>query len=94
MSGGASGCQRLAIPLGLGFIDMKTHHFIISYDSISKQWIHDIDQEEIHYNDGTVWSEIAQQWSSGYLGDGEHDQEDADLCEKINAALEQLNTNT
>ena len=74
---------------------MKTHHFIISYDSISKRWIHDIDQEEIHYNDGTVWSEITQQWSSGYLGDGEHDQEDADLCEKMNDALEQLNkTNT
>jgi hypothetical protein len=71
--------------------NMKTHHFIISYDSISKQWVHDIDQEEIHYNDGTVWSEITQQWASGYLGDGEHDQEDADLCEKINDALEQLN---
>ena len=85
---------------------MKTHHFIISYDSISKRWIHDIDQEEIHYNDGTICTEeleddiwadgtvhkyAVNKWSSGYLGDGEHDQEDADLCERMNDALEQLN---
>jgi hypothetical protein len=90
---------------------MKIHHFIISYDSISKQWVHDIDQEEIHYNDGTIctqeideeiWAdgtvhkyEGSKQWSGGYLGDGKYNQEDADLCEKINDALEQLNkTNT
>ena len=62
---------------------------------MSKRWIHDIDQEEIHYNDGTVFNDTTKDWTSGYLGDGEHDQEDADLCEKMNAALEQLNkTNT
>jgi hypothetical protein len=74
---------------------MKTHHFIISYDSISKQWVHDIDQEEIHYNDGTVFNDTTKEWTSGYLGDGEHDLDDANLCEKMNDALEQLNkTNT
>ena len=62
---------------------------------MSKRWIHDIDQEEIHYNDGTVFNDTTKDWTRGYLGDGEHDQEDADLCEKMNNALEQLNkTNT
>ena len=49
----------------------KTHHFIISYNTFRKEWELDIDAEETHFPDGTIYDYDSEQWNRDYDGDGE-----------------------
>lgn len=71
-----------------------THFFILSYDSVTKEWRHDVEQEENCLLDGTIHDETNDIWSSGYMGDGDYNALDLVLEEKIQASIDHLNTPT
>jgi hypothetical protein len=66
---------------------MKQHTFIISYNNTTKQWSHDIDQEEIHYEDGTIYNELTQKWERAYMPY----ELDHKLCELLDIMLQNAN---
>jgi hypothetical protein len=69
------------------YIPMKTHTFIISYDSTTKTWSHDIDQEEVHYENGTIYNELTQEWERAYTPY----ELDHKLCELLDIMLQNAN---
>ena len=71
-----------------------THFFILSYDSITKEWSSDYDKEEELFIDGTIQDNVTKQWSGGYLGDGEYHPLEEMLMDKISDAIDHLNTPT
>jgi len=73
----------------------NTHHFIISYNTVDKEWIHDVEQEEEVYLDGTILLNSPSgmhfgEMESGYK-DGVLNPMDDNLCQQLNKMLEKLN---
>lgn len=68
-----------------------THHFIVSYNTFRKEWELDIDAEETHFPDGTIYDYDSEQWNRDYDGDGEFYPEAEKLTEQISKAINQLN---
>lgn len=70
---------------------MAYHHYIISVDTESGEWVIDTEQEELRFPDGTVYNEDTNEWASEYLGDGEFLPHSAKLMKQLTGLLEQLN---
>lgn len=70
---------------------MTQHHFVIAYDTETKLWSWDTDQEELRFDDGTIYNEQTKEWSSGYLGDGEYDESDSDLATILQTNIRAMN---
>jgi hypothetical protein len=70
---------------------MKQHHFVIAYDTETKTWYWDTDQEEARFVDGTIYDKLAESWTSGYLGDGEYEPQEADLATILQTNLRAMN---
>lgn len=49
---------------------MAHFYYVIYFDEETKEWVHDCDTESVRFDEGTIWSEEDQEWTSGYLGDG------------------------
>ena len=69
----------------------KNHYFIVSYDTDNGEWDIDTDAETKFLNNETVYDTEADQWQTGYLGDGEYNDNDDDIAGKLYIALKQLN---
>ena len=69
----------------------KNHYFIVSYDTDNGEWDIDTDAETKFLNNETVYDTKTGQWQSGYLGDGEYNDNDDDIAGKLYIALKQLN---
>ena len=75
---------------------MIEHHFIIKY-SKEGGWEWDTDTEEVRYPDGTVFNDVSEEWSSGYIGwseekgEGEYLDDDDFIGQQLNALLEIAN---
>lgn len=70
---------------------MKQHHFVISFDEATGWWSWDTDSEEARFGDGTIYTEATNEWSSGYLGDGEYEPNEEILVEQLKRALWTMN---
>lgn len=82
------------INLGLlktGETTMKQHHFVISYDTETKLWSWDVDQEELRFDDGTIYNKETGEWSSGYLGDGQYEEQDGELSSILQTNIRAMN---
>jgi hypothetical protein len=69
----------------------KEHHFIVSFDEATGKWHWNTDQEEVRFVDGTICNYDTNEWSSGYLGDGEYEPAEESLVEQLKRALGIMN---
>lgn len=74
--------------------DVRQHHFILRYDSDTKQWELDTELESDLLPDGTIWNETALRWEHGYIGDGEYAHDEDQTMEAIVKAINMLNGET
>jgi hypothetical protein len=70
---------------------MKQHHFVISFDEATGAWSWNTDSEEAHFEDGTIYTEATNEWSSGYLGDGVYEPNEEILVDQLKRAVKIMN---
>jgi hypothetical protein len=70
---------------------MKKHYFVIAYDTQTNLWSWDTDQEELRFDDGTIYDETTKEWSSGYLGDGEYEEHEPELAQILQTNIRAMN---
>ena len=54
-------------------------------------WSWDTDVEEARFEEGTIYNLDTEEWSSGYLGDGEYEPAEEGLVEQLKHALYVMN---
>jgi hypothetical protein len=69
----------------------KEHHFVVSYNEKTKAWRWDSSVEEARFEEGTIYNYETNEWSSGYLGDGEYEPAEEGLIEQLKHALSVMN---
>jgi hypothetical protein len=69
----------------------KEHHFVVSFNEETGEWKWDTDVEEARFEEGTIYNIDSNEWSSGYLGDGEYDPAEEELVEQLKHALYVMN---
>jgi hypothetical protein len=69
---------------------MSKHHFLVMFDSETKNWEWDAETETAKFPDGTIWDDEKQEWYSGYLGDGGYDPIDDKISEYFPTVIETL----
>jgi len=70
----------------------RQYHFVIMFDEETKQWDFDIDNEEVAFNNGTIYNKETQEWEFGYEGDGVYNDTDRKLAELLTTQLEKWNS--
>ena len=60
---------------------MSNHHFVVMFDSETKEWIWDTETETAKFPDGTIWDEVKKEWYRGYMGDGGYDPVDEKITQ-------------
>ncbi len=61
-------------------------------DEETKQWDFDIDNEEVAFNNGTIYNKETEEWEFGYEGDGVYNDTDRKLAELLTNQLEKWNS--
>jgi hypothetical protein len=69
----------------------KEHHFVVSFNEETGKWKWDTDVEEARFEEGTIYNIDSNEWSSGYLGDGEYDTAEEELVEQLKHAIYVMN---
>ena len=69
----------------------KEHHVVVSFNEESGEWKWDTVVEEARFEEGTIFNTDSNEWSSGYLGDGEYDPAEEELVEQLKHALYVMN---
>ena len=70
----------------------RQHHYIVTYDSTTKTWYHDIASEEGFFPYGTIYNESYDLWESDYRGDGEYIAGTDELAQQFTDAMQTLNS--
>ena len=70
----------------------RQYHFVIMFDEETKQWDFDIDNEEVAFNNGTIYNIETGEWEFGYEGDGVYNDTDRKLAELLTTQLEKWNS--
>ena len=69
----------------------KTHHFVVSFNEGTGKWQWDTDAEEARFDEGTIFNYDTNEWSSGYLGDGEYEPAEENLIDQLTHAMGIMN---
>ena len=69
----------------------KEHHFVVSFNEETGKWKWDTSVEEARFDEGTIFNYETNEWSSGYLGDGEYEPAEEGLIEQLKHALGVMN---
>jgi hypothetical protein len=69
----------------------KEHHFIVKFNEETGAWSWDTDVEEARFDEGTIFNYDTNEWSSGYLGDGEYEPNEEELVNQLKHALYVMN---
>jgi hypothetical protein len=69
----------------------KEHYFVVKFDEQTGTWSWDTDIEESRFGDGTIYNSDTNEWSSGYLGDGEYEPAEDGLIEQLKHSLYVMN---
>jgi hypothetical protein len=70
---------------------MAHYYYLVYFDEETKEWIHDVDSEEIRLEGKTIWNTETEEWESGYLGDGIWNDKQDKTDEIMNDGLQYLN---
>lgn len=73
--------------------DIREYHFILMYNSRTKEWELDTDSEGVRFPNGNIWNATKQEWELGYLGEGEYTEGEQENTEKVMKAIKLLNKN-
>jgi hypothetical protein len=66
---------------------MALHHYVITFDSNTNEWVLDDDTLTARFPDGNVYDHDNEEWRDEYLGDALTDEAN----EIISNAVKQLN---
>lgn len=69
----------------------KEHHFVVTFNEQTGEWKWDTDVEEARFDEGTIFNYDTNEWSSGYLGDGEYEPAEDRLIEQLQQGLHTMN---
>jgi hypothetical protein len=69
----------------------KEHHFVVSFSEETGKWKWDTSVEEARFEEGTIFNYDTNEWSSGYLGDGEYEPAEEGLIDQLKHALGVMN---
>jgi hypothetical protein len=69
----------------------KEHHFVIKFSESTNSWSWDTDVEEARFDEGTIFNYDTNEWSSGYLGDGDYEPAEDKLIEQLSHGLNTMN---
>ena len=69
----------------------KEHHFVVTFSEKTGEWKWDTDVEEARFEEGTIFNYDTNEWSSGYLGDGEYEPSEDMLIEQLKQGLHTMN---
>lgn len=70
----------------------RQYHFVIMFDEETKQWDFDIDNEEVAFNNGTIYNKETFAWEFGYEGEGVYNDTDRKLTERLTTQLKKWNS--
>lgn len=71
---------------------MRQWHYLLMYDTETKEWYHDVETESDNFPSGMVFDSELNQWVNEYVGDGEFLKDTDFLTGEINSALSFLNS--
>jgi hypothetical protein len=63
----------------------------VSFNEETGEWKWNTDVEEARFEEGTIYNIDSNEWSSGYLGDGEYDTAEEELVEQLKHAIYVMN---
>jgi len=69
----------------------RQYHFMIMFDEETKQWDFDIDNEEVAFNNGTIYNKETEEWEFGYEGDGKFVGIEDKLATQLSQQLDKWN---
>lgn len=69
----------------------KQYYFITFYDSDTGKWIHDVDTEQAMFGNRLIWNNETSEFESGYLGDGEYEENEEEVVTLFNKMIGEAN---
>lgn len=69
----------------------REFHYIVVYNSETKKWYIDADDEGVRFPEGNIWNATKQEWELGYIGEGEYTEGELENMDKVLKALDFLN---
>ena len=69
----------------------KQYYFITFYDSDTGTWIHDVDTEQAMFGNRLIWNNETSEFESGYLGDGEYEENEEEVVTLFNKMIGKAN---
>jgi hypothetical protein len=70
------------------------HHYVIMFDDVENEWIHDTETEENVFSDGTAYDPKMKVWERAYQGDEMFILNEEETCAKVSLMIGQLNKET
>lgn len=70
----------------------RQYHFVIMFDEETKQWDFDIDNEEVAFNNGTIYNNRTKGWEYGYAGNGKYVGMEDKLSTQLTQQLDKWNS--
>ena len=69
----------------------REFHYILMYDTETKEWTLDEDSEGFRFPNGNIWNKNTNEWELGYIGEGEYTEGELENMDKVLKALDFLN---
>lgn len=69
---------------------MTQHHFVVMYDTDTKEWNHEAEVESANFPDGTIYNDEVQEWI--HYNKSSLKDFDEDLLANLQHKLNELNT--
>jgi len=69
----------------------KQYYFITFFDGETGKWIHDVDTEQAMFGNRLIWNNDTAEFESGYLGDGQFEENEEEVSELFNKMIGEAN---
>ena len=65
----------------------KQYYFVTYFDSNTGRWVHDVETEQAMFGNRMIWNNDTSGFESGYLGDGEFEENEEEVVELFNKMI-------
>ena len=69
----------------------KQYYFVVYYDSETGKWVHDVETEQAMFGNRMIWNNYTSEFESGYLGDGQFEENEEEVVELFNKMIGESN---
>lgn len=66
----------------------KQYYFVVYYDGNTGKWVQDVESESALYGNRLIWNNDTAEFESGYLGDGQFEENEEEVSELFNKMLD------